>query len=133
VLGAQGGQCGPCRQAGVACTTTADCCGDGVTLVCSRSPSVCVVASNLALGEPCKANGQCASGLCIGFCSDVCQTSQDCGDGTVCVRHPASSAGANCFPTCGAGTSVASCLIYGSGACTTATNVEGDSVQVCLD
>ncbi len=90
--------------------------------VCAALPGECggcvdadSVAGARGLGEPCDADGDCRSTLCVTddhlrYCSYACETDDECGDGfhcrsSQCVRGERSDVGGGCLVTedCGNG------------------------------
>ena len=115
-----------CTTAGKPCSTSATCC---TNLTCSRFVSSCTTASGLAIGEPCDADSQCASGMCAGWCTKPCGSDADCTPNvSYCVM---ATTGYLCFPWCGPGSNT-NCSVYGSGVtCQGSTSVGGVSTEVC--
>jgi len=89
------------------------------------------------VGDPCTANGDCASDLCAtsptgGWCTQPCSATQPCGASSASAQTQCLLAnnGTNyCFPPC---LSQAACKAYSAGAtCVERTNLAGTLVDVC--
>ena len=129
---------------GEACVTTKDCYFDSdaysksptMVLTCARSGRTCRLASELALGEPCKDNVQCASRNC-GYnyrsCTKSCTSNTSCDSSTVCARDPYSPS-LYCLPSCKTDDD---CAVYRDGNrpevhCKTTKTPIDDSVNACI-
>ncbi len=106
-----------------------------MVLTCARSGRTCRLASDLALGEPCKDNVQCASRNC-GYnyrsCTKSCTSNTACDSSTVCARDPYSPS-MYCLPSCKTDDD---CAVYRDGNgpevhCKTTKTPIGDSVSAC--
>ena len=93
---------------GEPCAATADCRAD---LTCDRARRTCRRASDLPLGEACRADAQCRSGACDArghYCTAPCSAQVNCAVGTACTYVP-TSGGKRCRPTCEAD---GDCAVY---------------------
>src|SRR5262249_13079501 len=89
--------------------------------------SYCGALTGLPIGYACTANSQCASGNCIGWCSDVCVSDAGCGDFAWCLEN--SGGGFTCFPNCN---TTADCSSYGAGvSCQAVVSHSGASATAC--
>jgi hypothetical protein len=78
------------------------------------------------LGVACASNAECASNDCIGWCTQTCGASSDCGDSAYCVTNEADQN--VCFPSCG---STEHCSTFAGTTCQSGTSVEGFDISVC--
>ena len=89
------------------CTNTAGCC-EG--FVCERATSTCQIATKLPLGETCTAPQQCASKICVGFCTETCTAATNCGAENYCLGTDLF--GFLCAPACSGN---GDCAVFGGG------------------
>ena len=123
-LGCAGGLCGSCSAQTKPCSTANDCC-DG--LACYRNVKACHTAANLNLGDPCRKDSECSSGVCSAWCTKNCVTTTQCTNATVCTG--AMGGGTVCFPLCQTN---ADCTVFGTGVtCQPAFDINGGSTHIC--
>lgn len=116
--------CSSCSTTSKACATSNDCC---LGLACYRYVAACRAATNLKLGEPCRNDNECVSGVCNQWCTRACLNNAGCTDATYCVP---TNIGDFCVPYCGGTTK---CSVYGPGTtCQSAPDINGTNVLVCL-
>lgn len=77
------------------------------------------------LGMACGSDSECASNDCIGWCTQPCSASSDCGGG-YCVTNEADQN--VCFPSCG---STEHCSTFPGTTCQSGSSVEGTDISVC--
>lgn len=108
------------------CESTAGCC-EG--FVCERATSTCQIAVKLPLGETCTAPQQCASKICVGFCTETCTAATDCGAENYCLETDLF--GFLCAPACSGN---GDCAVFGAGTatCQAATDAKGATRKGCL-
>ncbi len=110
---------------GKGCFTVSSCC-TGFT--CARFGKRCHAAKNLAIGEPCTDDLQCASRSCEGYCTKRCTKTSDCGSANQCLE---TADGFFCIPFCQINTD---CFVYGGSdvTCQKATDPAGLNLNGCF-
>ena len=116
-------------------------------IICPCELKCGVTSEKVALGSPCQADSDCASGDCVGFnfttgglCSQTCSTDADCASGMACVACAGCLAAAGldggadaggagqCFFTCSSSNGSA---CQGNSHCDPGTRAAGGSVTFC--
>ena len=79
-------------------------CQSGCCIALDNGGAVCgppEFCDPLPTGSPCSDNYQCASDMCIGWCTEYCSYDYQCPGDTWCVEN--SSGSQLCFPGCANG------------------------------
>jgi hypothetical protein len=96
-------------------------------LTCGRFSKNCTIAANLAIGEPCTSNGQCASGRCLNYCTKPCSSTLEFGSANYCLD---TAQGFLCVPFCKGNTD---CAVFGLGiTCQGSKDPGGLSLNGCF-
>lgn len=98
---------------------------DGVGSVCSPA-EYCAPAAPGEIGDPCAEDSQCASNLCVGWCTDYCSYDYQCPGDNWCVQN--SNGNQICFPGCDTSSD---CVGFPGTSCQSITTTSGYATDVC--
>lgn len=89
---------------GKSCLSSSGCC---IGFTCARFGKTCHAAKNLATGDACTDDLQCASRSCSAYCTKRCTKTSECGPANQCLE---TADGFFCIPFCSTN---ADCFVFG--------------------